>query len=32
MVLLMGFSLLAITAATWDSSHPNPSPYSHYLQ
>lgn len=32
MILLIGFSLLAITAATWDSSPISPSPYSIYLQ
>lgn len=32
MILLIGLSLLAITAATWDSSRVPPSPYSTYLQ
>lgn len=32
MILLIGFSLLAITAATWDSTLISPTPYSTYLQ
>jgi hypothetical protein len=32
MIFLIGFSLLAITAATWDSSPVSPSPYSEYLR